>query len=140
MKSDNTILIVDDVATNRDTLRALLSSEGAQLLEAADGKSALQLAAEIRPDLILLDVMMPGMDGFEFCRTLRSDAALSAVPVLMVTALDDRASRLMGIDAGADDFVTKPVDRAELILRVRGISRHIATKLLPADCQRARAV
>jgi PAS domain S-box-containing protein len=117
------ILVVDDVATNRETLRELLDAQDYRVMEAADGPTALRLMAETPPDLVLLDVMMPGMDGYEVCCRLRADARLAAVPVIMVTALDDQASRLAGIKAGADDFVTKPFNRAELRARVRTITR-----------------
>lgn len=117
------ILVVDDVATNRETLLELLEGQDYRVMEAADGPTALRLTAETPPDLVLLDVMMPGMDGYEVCRRLRADARLAAVPVIMVTALDDQASRLAGIKAGADDFVTKPFNRAELRARVRTITR-----------------
>ncbi len=117
------ILIVDDVAANRDTLRELFAAENYQLWEAADGPAALQLAAETPPDLVLLDVIMPGMDGYEVCRRLRADARLAEVPVIMVTAFDEQAARLAGLEAGADDFVTKPFNRAELRARVRTITR-----------------
>ena len=117
------ILVVDDAAANRETLSALLETQDYQLVEAADGSAALRLAAETPPDLVLLDVMMPGMDGYEVCRRLRADARLAEVPVIMVTALDDEASRLAGITAGADDFVTKPFNRAELRARVRTVTR-----------------
>jgi PAS domain S-box-containing protein len=123
MNAPATILVVDDVAANRDTLRELLEPEGYRLLEAADGPAALQLAAATPPDLVLLDVMMPGMDGFEVCRRLRAHPQLAEVPVIMVTALDDRASRLAGLEAGADDFITKPFHRAELRARTRTITR-----------------
>ncbi len=117
------ILIVDDNAANRDTLVALLEGEAFELLEADSGAEALRLAAEVLPDLLLLDVMMPGMDGFEVCRRLRAQEATADVPVILVTALDDQASRLTGIEAGADDFVSKPFNRAELRARVRTITR-----------------
>ena len=117
------ILVVDDVAANRETLRELFATENYQLWEAADGPTALQLAAETPPDLVLLDVMMPGMDGYEVCRRLRADACLAEVPVIMVTAFDDQAARLAGLEAGADDFITKPFNRAELRARVRTIAR-----------------
>lgn len=117
------ILVVDDAAANRDTLIVLLEAEKYRSVEAADGPTALRLAAEEPPDLVLLDVMMPGMDGFEVCRRLRADARLAEVPVIMITALDDQASRLAGLEAGADDFATKPINRAELRARVRTITR-----------------
>ncbi len=118
-----TVLVVDDVAANRLTLCELLEPEDYRLVEASDGPSALRLAAEEPPDVVLLDVMMPGMDGFEVCRRLRADGRLAEVPVIMVTALDDHASRLAGLDAGADDFITKPFNRAELRARVGTIAR-----------------
>jgi len=123
MRHGSTILIVDDEPAGRDTLEALLMARGYNLAFASNGPEALAKAAELAPDLILLDVMMPDMDGFEVCQRLRTDPLLSEVPVIMVTALDDRDSRLQGIEAGADDFVTKPFDRAELRARVRTITR-----------------
>lgn len=123
MPSRTTILIVDDMPAGRDTLEELLLSPEFQLAFASNGPEALALAAALTPDLILLDVMMPGMDGFEVCRRLRADPHLREVPVVMVTALDDRNSRLQGLEAGADDFVSKPFDRAELRARVRTITR-----------------
>lgn len=115
--------IVDDEPVGRETLEALLLAEGYELAFAANGPEALAQAAALNPDVILLDVMMPGMDGFEVCRRLRASPAVAEVPVIFVTALDDRDARLRGIEAGADDFVTKPYDRAELRLRVRTITR-----------------
>lgn len=123
MKQSAVVLIVDDQASNRETLRELLAPQNYQIVEAADGPTALRLAAETQPDLILLDVMMPGTDGYEVCRRLRADSRLSAVPVIMLTALDDQASRLAGLEAGADDFITKPFNRAELRARVHTITR-----------------
>jgi PAS domain S-box-containing protein len=117
------ILIVDDEPLGRDTIAALLSPLGYQLAFAAGGAEALRLAIATPPDLILLDVMMPGMDGFEVCRRLRATPVLAEVPVIMLTALDDRESRLRGIEAGTDDFVSKPYDRVELRARVRTIMR-----------------
>ncbi len=121
--SANTVLIVDDNPLGREALGDVLAPEGYTLAFAPDGPTALAAAAELRPDVILLDVMMPGMDGFEVCRRLRADVELCEVPVLMVTALDDRASRLKGIESGADDFVSKPFDRIELRARIRTIMR-----------------
>ena len=123
MTQPATILIVDDLAANRLTLVELLAADGFNLVEAGDGAQALEMAAENPPDLVMLDVMMPGMDGYEVCRRLRADARLAEIPVLLVTALDDQASRLTGIEAGADDFITKPFNRAELRARVRTITR-----------------
>ena len=123
--SDNqsVILIVDDNDAGREALADVLEPEGHVVVTAASGPEALALAAAHYPDLILLDVMMPGMDGFEVCRRLRASEGLAEAPVVMVTALDDRASRLTGIEAGADDFISKPFDRLELRARVRTILR-----------------
>jgi DNA-binding response OmpR family regulator len=123
MRHDSTILIVDDEAVMRDTLEGLLLAQNYNLALAGNGAEALAKAAELTPDLILLDVMMPDMDGFEVCQRLRTDPLLAEVPIIMVTALDDRESRLQGIKAGADDFVTKPFDVVELQARVQTITR-----------------
>ena len=104
-------------------MERLLSAEDYDLAFASSGAEALAKAAELTPDLILLDVMMPVMDGFEACRRLRADPLLAQVPVIMVTALDDRDSRLRGIEAGADDFIAKPFDEMELQVRVRAITK-----------------
>ncbi len=121
--SKSTVLVVDDTPAGRETLEALLFADAYDLHFASDGIQALESAAKLRPDLILLDVMMPGIDGFEVCRRLRADPDLANIPVIMVTALDDRASRLQGIESGADDFVSKPFDSGELRARVRTITR-----------------
>ena len=123
MKHSSTILIVDDDSGARETLEALLAPEGYHLSLACNGVEALEKAEKLTPSLILLDVMMPEMDGFEVCRRLRSIPLLAEVPVIMLTALDDRDSRLQGIEAGADDFLSKPFDFSELRARVRTIVR-----------------
>ena len=123
MKHNSTVLIVDDELVGHATLEALLTGQGYNLAFASNGPGALEKAVELIPDLILLDVMMPDMDGFEVCRRLRADPLLAEVPVIMVTALADRSSRLQGIEAGADDFVSKPFDRVELRARVQTITR-----------------
>ncbi|HEU5097574.1 MAG TPA: response regulator [Roseiflexaceae bacterium] len=123
MSQPTTILIVDDEPIGRETLAALLHAQGYNLAFAAGGAEALAQAATLQPDLILLDVMMPEIDGFEVCRRLRADPAVAEVPIVLVTALDDRGARLEGIEAGADDFVTKPFDRTELRARIRAITR-----------------
>lgn len=119
----STILVVDDDASNRETLVSILEPEGYQIILAEDGYRALERAKIILPDVILLDVMMPGMDGFETCRIIRNEAALAEVPILFLTALDDRQSLLEGLSSGADDFITKPFDRHELRARLRSITR-----------------
>ncbi len=117
------ILIVDDQEVDRETLRNLLLSENYDCTFAGSGAEAFRKAAQLKPDLIFLDVMMPDQDGFEVCRKMRDDPTLAEVPIIMVTSLDDRASRLRGIEAGADDFVTKPFDGVELRARARAIIR-----------------
>lgn len=117
------ILIVDDDPTVRETLRTCFAGEGYEMAFAADGPGALAQAAEWLPDLVLLDVMMPGMDGFEVCRRLRADPLLAQVPVILVTGLDDYDSRVRGAEVGADDFISKPYNRVELRARVRTITR-----------------
>jgi signal transduction histidine kinase len=116
-------LIVDDQDANRLLLRDLLESQGHEVTEAADGEEALQRVSEIAPDVVLLDIGMPGMDGFEVCRRIKADPATASIPVLLVTALSQRDQRLLGIGAGANDYITKPVDRSDLSLRVRNAIR-----------------
>ena len=121
MSKNSTILIVDDEPLGRAVLEGLLFREGYNLIFAENGAETLAKAAEFLPDLILLDVMMPTMDGFEVCGRLRADPVLAKVPVVMVTALDDKKARLRGIEAGADDFLTKPINKLELKARVKTI-------------------
>jgi len=118
-----TILVVDDEERNRRLLAAMLNAEGYAVSEAEDGLRAIALACASPPDLVLLDIMMPGMDGHEVARALKSNPVTRAIPIVMVTALDDRGSRLRGLEAGAEEFVTKPVDRIELRTRVRNLLR-----------------
>ncbi|HSU06801.1 MAG TPA: PleD family two-component system response regulator [Acetobacteraceae bacterium] len=117
------ILIVDDVPANARLLEAKLSAEYYQVATARDGFEGMALARSWQPDLILLDVMMPGMDGFECCRRLKRQSETLHIPVVMVTALGAAAERLTGLDAGADDFLTKPVDHPTLMARVRSLIR-----------------
>ncbi len=116
------ILIVDDEPLNLATLEAFLAGDGYELHFASDGLEACAQAEVVQPDLILLDVMMPELDGFEVCRRLRADPVVGRVPIIMVTALDDERSRLEGLRAGADDFITKPCRREELRARVRTVA------------------
>ena len=123
MKLKSTVLIVDDQQTMRDTLKCLLDNQGYELAFAKNGPEALSKATQLIPDIILLDVMMPGMDGFEVCKKLRADEKMAKVPIVMVTSLDGRDSRLRGIEAGADDFISKPYDTLELQARVQTITK-----------------
>ncbi|MBN1487629.1 MAG: response regulator [Anaerolineae bacterium] len=118
-----TVLIVDDNPVALEILQDLLQSEGYNLFLARNGPEALAKAAQLLPDLIILDVMMPEMTGFEVCRRLRADPVLAEAPVIMITALDDRDSRIEGLQAGADDFISKPYNHAELLARVRTVVR-----------------
>ena len=117
------ILVVDDIESNVRLLQAKLSAEYYEVLTASDGPTALAIAASERPDIVLLDVMMPGMDGFDVCRRLKEDPLTRHVPVVLVTALDGRADRVAGLEAGADDFLTKPIDDVMLFARVRSLTR-----------------
>ncbi len=122
-KTTSTILIVDDDAANRETLLSILEPEGYQLALAENGWQAIEQANALQPDVILLDVMMPGMNGFEVCRAIRQQEHLAEVPILFLTALDDQQSVISGITAGGDDFITKPFDRHELRARLRTITQ-----------------
>jgi class 3 adenylate cyclase len=112
------VLVVDDEEQNRMLLRDPLEARGYEVSEAVDGQEALRMVVTHPPDVILLDLMMPKLNGFEVCRCLKANDQTSAIPVLMVTALSDRKERLMGIEAGANDFLNKPVDLQDVILRV----------------------
>ena len=117
------ILIVDDLLASVKVLAAKLAGEYYEVLTANDGASGLDIVREQEPDLVLLDVMMPGMDGFEVCRRLKEDPETTHIPVVMVTALSDTADRVRGLEAGADDFLTKPVSDVTLFTRVRSLVR-----------------
>ncbi|MDO9473542.1 MAG: PleD family two-component system response regulator [Caulobacter sp.] len=117
------ILVVDDIEANVKLLEARLTAEYYEVLTASDGPTALALAASEKPDIVLLDVMMPGMDGFEVCRRLKEDPITRHIPVVLVTALDGRADRITGLEAGADEFLTKPIDDVMLFARVRSLTR-----------------
>ena len=117
------ILVVDDVATNRVVLKVTLKAARYEVLLAASGAEALEIAAREKPDVAILDMVMPGMSGAETCRRLRADPATSGIPAIIVTATDDQASRLEGLSAGADDFLTKPVEEVALLARVRSLLR-----------------
>ncbi len=118
-----TILVIDDEMITRTTLAALLEKPNFQVELAEDGIQGLELARKITPDVILLDVMMPHMDGFETCKHIRADPKIGEVPIIMITALDERDMMLKGLEAGADDFLSKPFDSLELEIRLRTLMR-----------------
>lgn len=117
------ILVVDDMAENVDILKTRLESRGYEVITAGDGEAALAAVRESRPDLILLDVMMPRLDGIAATKRLKADASLPFIPVILVTAKADAKDVIMGLDAGGDDYLTKPVDQAALVARVRSMLR-----------------
>jgi adenylate cyclase len=117
------ILVADDNETNRDILVTRLEAHGYQTLQAADGEEALRGVAQHRPDVVLLDVMMPNLDGLEACRRLKSDRTVAFTPVILVTAKAATQDIVAGLDAGADEYLTKPVDQAALVARVRSALR-----------------
>ena len=117
------VLIVDDEYIGRETLQSVLEGEGYELEMAENGFQAIEKAKQLLPDVILLDVMMPGTTGFEVCQRIRSDPQIAEIPIIILTALDDRESLLNALKAGADDFISKPFDRYELRARLLGITR-----------------
>jgi class 3 adenylate cyclase len=123
MRTPARILIVDDNAANVDILRARLASHGYELVTAADGEEALSAAREHLPDLILLDVMMPKLDGIEVCRRLRADSSMPFIPIILVTAKSDPKDVVAALEAGGDEYLTKPVDHASLVARVKSMLR-----------------
>nr|WP_199332315.1 two-component system response regulator [Fischerella sp. FACHB-380] len=131
------VLIVDDHAASRMTAVALLAMEGYEVIEADSGSTAVELVTQKQPDLILLDVMMPGLDGFEVCQLLKQNEHTRLIPIIFVTALNDRRSRIRGIEVGADDFLSKPFDRVELAARVKSLVRQ---KRLNEDLDHAEQV
>jgi class 3 adenylate cyclase len=140
------VLVVDDDPDMAGYLALLLKREGMAVEMAADGESALVRVMTAPPDLVLLDVMMPGMSGFDVCRQLKGDETTALIPIVLVTALEDSESRVRGIEAGADDFLSKPVKREELVARVKTLRRlhdtrkELESRRLAAEVQRKEAV
>lgn len=116
------VLIVDDEPLGRQLLEAVLMPENYTLFFAENGQEALESTLKNKPDLLLMDVMMPEMDGFEVCKKIRNEPSIATTPVILITALDDRDSRLRGLEAGANDYISKPFDRIEIIAKVKNIS------------------
>src|SRR5919112_1155918 len=130
------ILVVDDHEDNIELLRARLEARGYEVHGASDGQAALDQVEKVCPDLILLDVMMPKMDGMEVVRRLKANSKLPFIPVIMQTALDSTENKVEGLDAGADDYITKPINFAELEARVRN---HLRIKALVEELDRKNA-
>ncbi len=117
------VLVVDDERPNRELLARLLTRRGYTVESVGDGEAALAAVEERRPDVVLLDVQLPGIDGFEVCRQVKQRAATRLTPIVLVTGLHDRQSKMRGIEAGADDFLSKPFDEEELTARVASLVR-----------------
>lgn len=132
--ADSRVLIVEDAPANIQALTAILREKGYAISIATNGRQALDVLATVRPDLILLDVMMPVMSGFQACAKLKQDPATRDIPVIMVTALNETGDAEKAIDSGADDFLTKPVNKLELLTRVRSLLR---VRLLKKELDRA---
>ena len=127
----STVLVVDDNAQNVELMQAYLESLNCIVHTAVDGIDALDKVPKVKPDLILLDIMMPRMSGFEVCRRLKGDARTRAIPILMVTALNELGDIERGVEAGTDDFLTKPINKLELLTRVKSLLRvrHLKSEL-----------
>ncbi len=123
MPSSSRILVVDDVPVNIQLLVTYLAAEGYDVVSAKDGHDAMKAVKEHQPDLILLDVMMPKMNGFKVCEAIKSDDASKFIPVILVTALNELEDKIKGMDSGADDFLAKPFNKLELLVRVRSLLR-----------------
>src|SRR5215211_985131 len=131
------VLVVDDEPVLVDTIRYSLGREGFDVQVASDGHEALRLARAVPPDLMVLDLMLPGLDGLEVCRDIRRD---STVPILMLTAKDDEVDKIVGLEVGADDYMTKPFSMRELLARIRAMLRRSRMVQQDSDADGAQAV
>jgi len=129
------VLLVDDSSTDRLMLEYYLAPEGYELLNACDGEEAIEMVRRSQPDLVVLDCVMPHLDGFEVCRRLKHDSSTCLIPVILVTGLDSPTHKLRGIEAGADDFLNKPVNKAELLARARALLQSKRTTDLLEDAE-----
>ena len=133
------ILIVEDEANIRQLVRYNLEKEGFQVMEAADGMQGLRTAQKEKPDLVLLDLMLPGMDGLEVCRTLKGAPATAALPIIMLTAKAEEVDKIIGLELGADDYMTKPFSPRELTARIKAVLRRSQKETaLPGELQVGR--
>src|SRR5580693_4666588 len=132
-----TILVADDQAANRELLDELLTTQGFRVVTVPDGAAAVEELTRTQIDLVLLDVMMPRLNGFDVCQKIKTNAETYLIPVVLITALSDKQDRIEGIKAGADDFLTRPVDRTELLARVRSL---LKLKLRTDELERAESV
>src|ERR1700738_3488193 len=132
-----TILVADDQASNRELLEELLTAEGFKVASVSNGAAALEQLSVVPIDLVLLDVMMPHLTGFEACEKIKANPDTYLIPVILITAASDKKDRIEGIKAGADDFLTRPVDRTELLARVRSL---LKLKLRTDELERAESV
>src|SRR5580704_10579002 len=132
-----TVLVADDQASNRELMTELLSNEGFEVIAVPDGRTALQEMSRAQVDLVLLDVLMPHINGLEVCERIKASPETYLIPVILVTSLSDKQDRINGIKVGADDFLSRPVDRTELLARVRSL---LKLKLRTDELERAEAV
>lgn len=135
-----TILVIDDEKDLIELIRYNLEKEGFEVKGAADGENGLAMARQKTPDLILLDLMLPGIDGLEVCRALRSEARTSRIPIIMLTARGTEPDRVVGLELGADDYVTKPFSPRELVARIRALLRRASSPQPPPDIIRRGAL
>jgi DNA-binding response OmpR family regulator len=128
-----TILVVEDEDTLRETLIYNLEQEGYAALSAGDGDEALKIIRKQRPDLVLLDIMLPGLDGLAVCRLVRRDPDIAHIPIIMLTARGTQGDKMVGLDSGADDYITKPFGLGELLARVRAVLRRAPGQAAPGE-------